>query len=104
MGRIELENIINKTYDVIVVGGGHAGIEASLAPSRLGLPGHGREWNYGGYQKKRSFLGFGLSLRICQEGNRRHRSLFSVRSKHSCGLVLVPFWHVNRWFRKQDLS
>ena len=37
MGRIELENIINKTYDVIVVGGGHAGIEASLAPSRLGL-------------------------------------------------------------------
>ena len=37
MGRIELENIKNKTYDVIVVGGGHAGIEASLAPSRLGL-------------------------------------------------------------------
>src|SRR3989338_8000273 len=28
---------MNKTYDVIVIGGGHAGVEASLASARMGL-------------------------------------------------------------------
>jgi len=28
---------MNKNYDIIVVGGGHAGIEASLAPARMGM-------------------------------------------------------------------
>ncbi len=31
------ENNISNNYDVIVVGGGHAGIEASLASGRLGV-------------------------------------------------------------------
>ena len=33
----ELKGSVSDMYDVIVVGGGHAGIEASLAPSRMGL-------------------------------------------------------------------
>lgn len=38
MGRITKEEILNKeNYDIIVIGGGHAGIEAALAPSRIGL-------------------------------------------------------------------
>ena len=28
---------MNKNYDIIVVGGGHAGIEACLAPARMGM-------------------------------------------------------------------
>ena len=31
MAKILKENLIDNIYDVIVVGGGHAGIEASLA-------------------------------------------------------------------------
>ena len=34
--KIDLENI-DFNYDIIVVGGGHAGIEAALAPARIGL-------------------------------------------------------------------
>lgn len=37
MSKVSIEEIYNKNFDVIVVGGGHAGIEASLAPARLGL-------------------------------------------------------------------
>ena len=37
MAKILKENLIDNIYDVIVVGGGHAGIEASLAPARLNL-------------------------------------------------------------------
>ena len=33
----ELKGSVSDMYDVIVVGGGHAGIEASLAPSRNGI-------------------------------------------------------------------
>lgn len=35
--KVNLEEIKNKQFDIIVVGGGHAGIEASLAPARKGL-------------------------------------------------------------------
>ncbi len=37
MAQVTKEKITNTTYDVIVIGGGHAGIEASLAPARLNL-------------------------------------------------------------------
>jgi len=37
MAVVKIEKIKNQSYDIIVVGGGHAGIEASLAPARLGL-------------------------------------------------------------------
>ena len=30
-------NIIEKVYDIVVVGAGHAGCEAALASARLGL-------------------------------------------------------------------
>jgi len=32
-----LENDLKSRYDIIVIGGGHAGIEAALAPARMGL-------------------------------------------------------------------
>ncbi len=37
MSRVSIAEIKNSKFDIIVVGGGHAGIEASLAPARLGL-------------------------------------------------------------------
>lgn len=37
MSQVTNEIIKNNEYDIIVIGGGHAGIEASLAPARLNL-------------------------------------------------------------------